>query len=176
MPRPRRPQRRGGLAGTGMPGASWPIWVSGPRSAMMGHGPVDDGRRVHDGTRTQRPDGWAGLRPRERGRDGPDPRLLRRPLGVRTTDLPDPVEPGRSRRRELLTGLLSPGTGSVPGDDHAEAAPGPEEEPQAATPARALSGSPDQALLRARLPRDHAQVRPPRTRGFPAGAARPGPP
>src|SRR3972149_1542357 len=44
----------------------------------------------------------------------------------------------------------------------------------ALAPAGALSGFPDQALLRARLPCDHAQVRPPGTRGFPVGDARPG--
>src|SRR4029079_3932836 len=99
------------------------------------------------------------LRPRQRGRDGPDPRLLPDPLGVRAAYLPDPLEPRRHGRRELLAGLLAARSRSLSRDDHAPPEAGRQEEPQAPPDPRALPGPADQALLRPRLPRAHAEVR-----------------
>ena len=47
------------------------------------------------------------VRARQRSRDGPHPRLLRRPLGLRAAHVPDPLEPRGRGRRELLAGLLA---------------------------------------------------------------------
>src|SRR6185369_17529305 len=102
--------------------------------------------------------GSPGLRPCQRGRDGPDPRLLPDPLGVRAPHVPDSLEPRRNGRRELLARLLAAGPGAVPRDDDPSPEARPEEEPQAAPDPRALSGHPGQAVLRPRLPGPDAQV------------------
>ena len=60
--------------------------------------------------------------------------------------------------------------------DDAQAEPRPQEEPQAAPPARAVPGHPDQALLRPRLPGADAQVRPARAGRRAERHARPGRP
>src|SRR6185369_11848581 len=70
--------------------------------------------------------GSPGLRPCQRGRDGPDPRLLPDPLGVRAPHVPDSLEPRRNGRRELLARLLAAGPGAVPRDDD----PSPEARPE----------------------------------------------
>src|SRR6266545_1558865 len=87
------------------------------------------------------------VRARERGRDGPHPRLLCGEVGVRTAPLPDPLEPPGRRQRVVLAGLLPARPRRLPRDDDPEAAPRSQEEPEAAAASRALSGDPDQALL-----------------------------
>ena len=108
---------------SGSPAATW-ARVAVPRSAQPGD---------------RRPPP-VRLRPRERGRAGADPRLLRGRLGVRAAHVPDPVEPRRRGRVESFTpDFYLPGARPVPRADHAQAEPRAQEEPQAAPPARALS-------------------------------------
>ena len=99
------------------------------------------------------------VRPRQRSRDGPHPRLLRRPLGVRAAHVPDPLEPRGRGGRELLARLLAARPGLLPRDDDAAPEARPQEEPEAAPPARAVPGGHGQAVLRPRLPGADAQVR-----------------
>src|SRR4029078_4680866 len=106
--------------------------------------------------------GRAIVRPRQRGGNGPHPRLLSGSLGVRAPHVPDPVEPGRRGRRELLARLLAAGPRPQPGDDTPPPEAGPEEEPQAPPGPRAVPRSPGQAVLRAGLPGADAEVRPAR--------------
>ncbi len=107
----------------------------------------------------------ARLRPRERGRAGADPRLLRGRLGVRAPHLPHPVRPGWDRARELQPRLLPLGPRPLRRAHHAQAAPGPQEEPEAAQASRPLPGPPDQAPVRAGLPGSAPEVRTDRPRG-----------
>src|SRR6476646_10259396 len=111
--------------------------------------------------------GWTGdhrtgdhaVRPCQRGRDVADPRLLRRALGLRAAHLPDPMEPRRRRRRELLARLLPARPRPLPRDDDAPPEARAQEEPQAAAIARALPGPQSEAVLRPPLPGADAQVR-----------------
>ena len=96
------------------------------------------------------------------------------PLGVRTDYLPHPLESRRRGHRELRAGLLPARARALPRDDDAEAAPRAQEESQAATAPGAVPGHPDQAVLRARLPGDDAQVRTPGAGARAVGDARPG--
>ena len=128
-------------------------------------------RLAADGPRPRR-DGL--VRARQRGGDGPDPRLLRGPLGVRAAHLPDPLEPRWGRGRELLARLLPARARPLPRDDDAPPEARPQEEPQAAPAARAVPGPHDQALLRARLPGADAQVRPAGARRRAVRHVRPG--
>ena len=134
--------------------SSYPLGVSDdrplvPRSARAPARLAADGsarpssptsrRRLRAPPADGSPTGERALRPRQRGGDGPDPRLLRGPLGVRAAHVPDPVEPRRRRRRELLAGLLPARPRPLPRADDAPPEARAQEEPQAAPPARALS-------------------------------------
>ena len=100
----------------------------------------------------------ARVRPRERGGARPDPRLLRGPLGLRPTPSRSPgTSTGTSSRASRRTSTCP--TSSCTSSSRRSSRSWCAEEPQAAPAARAVSGHPDQAVLRAGLPAAAAQVR-----------------
>ena len=145
-------------------------WTSPPGRATWSAGSTPSGSPGAG----RRPTGERALRACQRGRDVPDPRLLRRALGVRAGHLPDPVEPRWRRHRELLAGLLPARSRPLPRDDDAPPEAGPAQEPQAPPAARAVPGPQRQAVLRAGLPGPDAQVRQARPRRRPVRDAGPG--